>query len=147
MAAQLIKNVLPQIRLRSIFLFLFCAAIGMTGARNFIGWLEPAADVAIGIGLLQQVWQLRTVRSTQFKLTNQILIARAYAIFWRIAILLSVVGLQVWEFLVARQVVVASERSFVFVDPLTDGLPQLCVLIVLCNSYLRWRPERTKTSW
>jgi hypothetical protein len=138
---------LPQIRLRTMFLFIVCAAIGMTTSADPVGWIAPAFQAAVVVGLLQQARELQKHKLSETDAITELSFARRYAIFWRIATSGLLVGCMTWLILLSKNMVGMPERSeIVFNDLPRDGLPQLCVLIAVCNSLMRWRPARTSFS-
>jgi hypothetical protein len=135
---------LPQIRLRTMFLFIVCAAVGMTTSADPLGWIAPAFETAIVVGLLQQARELQKCRLSEAGFTGELKFARRYAIFWRIAICILIVGCMVWRMLLSKKIVALPEHRKIFInDVFSDGLPQICVLIAVCNSHMRWRAVRS----
>jgi hypothetical protein len=137
----------PQIRLRTIFLLFFCAAVGLTTSSNPIGAIGPTIETAIVIGLLQQAWQLLFWRTSECNLNTELSFARRFAILWRVAVAMILGACVIWQLLLARKFVASPEPSeLLLIDPLGQGLSQLCVLIALCNSLMRWRLARSPIS-
>src|SRR5262245_11650244 len=130
----------PQLRLRTIFLLIFCAAVGLTAAGAPVSAILPAIQTAMVIGLTQQARQLVRWTPSESNTDCDLLLARRFAIGWRIALAVLMAALLITEMLVAGRYVVLPERENILtLEPHTDGLPPLCMLVVLCNSLARWR--------
>jgi len=60
-------TIIPRIRLRTIFLLFFCAAVGLATYPDVFGALLPTAATAIVIGLLQQTRSLLAWRPDEVR--------------------------------------------------------------------------------
>jgi hypothetical protein len=136
----------PQIRLRTIFLLFFCAAVGLTTSKSPNGALRATAEITIVISLFQQAWQLLRWRTTECDNSHELSFARRFAIFWRFAIAVILGACVLSRLLLAKHFVLPPERGELFFYPLDQGLPQLCILIALCSSCARWRSSRPVVS-
>src|SRR5690348_16324884 len=117
-----------QFRLQTIFLLVFCTAVGFTVSAGWIGALEATFQVAVVIGLLQQAWQLIDWRPPATSLERELTFARQFGILWRVAISITLASCFVWLMLLTRKIIALPERhEIAFIVPLQDGLPQLCV--------------------
>jgi hypothetical protein len=147
----------PQIRLRTLFLYFVCAAVGLTCGTSppppvdptlaglnddsIVNWyygLLSAASVAIVIGLIQQVICLRGAsRSEQTRDAN---IALRFSIFWRAAIastLLLCVVVRVGEL---YGFIELPETDLFISEIFPNCVWLICVFIVLSDSVSRCRP-------
>jgi len=132
----------PRIRLRTLFLLFFCAAIGLSTYPNLLGALEPAVQTAIIVGLMQQIRRFVLWNPSELRAVTAFWFARLFAILWRAVVAITLAGCMLRTMLLARGVVTPSDReSILIIQPLSDGLPQLCMLIVVCNSLMRWRAQ------
>src|SRR5215207_301445 len=112
-------NSAPQIRLRTIFLLFTCAAVGLTTSSKPLGAIRATIEVAIAIGLLQQAWQLCYWRTLERSTTSELSFARQFAIFWRIAVAITLGGCIVWRILLARQFIASRDlHNFLIIEPL-----------------------------
>jgi hypothetical protein len=137
----------PQIRLRTIFLLFFCVAVGLTASKSPLGAIGATIEIAIAIGLLQQARELFVWLPSQGKLIEELSFARRFAIFWRVAVATTLGACVTWRMLLARQFIGPPDRNdFLLIEPLDEGLSQLCVVIALCNSLSRWRSARSVVS-
>jgi hypothetical protein len=150
---------LPRIRLRTIFLFFFCAAVGLTcgiappepvdptfGAWIYVpklNWhyaLLAVASVAMVIGLGQQALQLVHSEFSGGDNAAEYRFARQFGIAWRVAIAALLAACLAMRLLLSRQVIRFPERNdIVFVDIVPDCIWAICIVIVLSNSVARWR--------
>jgi len=132
----------PRIRLRSLFLLVFCCAVGLTTSADPLGALEPALETAIVIGLAQQTRRLLRWHPDELGAVPTLRFAKRFAVVWRILVAAALSTGIVRNMLLARAFMQEVPREeFLLIDPLNDGLQQLCVLIVICNSLFRWRSE------
>jgi hypothetical protein len=100
------------------------------------------------IGLLQQAWQLFVWRTSESTITQELSFARRFAIYWRTAVAIILGACVIWRLLLAKQFVASPEQhDFLLINPFNEGLPQLCVLVALCNSLMRWRSARSVVSF
>ena len=131
-------KLIPRIRLRTIFLLIFCASVGLATYPDPLSALEPAIATAMVMGLLQQFRQLWLWRSDDSD--TSIAFARQFALFWR-AGLAAVIGSCLATALLDRNAVLGlsvEQRVTLYSEVLGPIMP-LCLLIVLCNSLTRWR--------
>lgn len=145
----------PQIRLRTVFLLFFCAAVGLATYRDSLGALEPAIATAMAIGLLQQSRQLWRWRpGTQ---QNDFAFARQFALFWRVC-LAAILGACVVTELFQRNgwLFVNDEQRVTWYKSVLWPVLPISTTVVLCNSVLRWRggliagttsPRRSRLAW
>src|SRR3954453_14144097 len=99
----------PQIRLRTIFLLFFCAAVGLTTSTSPSIALRTTAEITIVIGLLQQAWQLLRWRPTECNSFAELAFARRFAIFWRVAVAVILGACILWRLLLAKQFATSPE--------------------------------------
>jgi len=137
----LAMTVIPQIRLRTIFLLVTCAAVGFTADPHFLGALEPMIQALMAVGLAQQVRTLAACGSTQAPIANEIRFSRSFGIAWRTVVAITLVGGILYSMLVTRGFIPTSDRDEqLMTGPLHEGVIRLCMLVILCNSLVRWRP-------
>jgi hypothetical protein len=140
----------PQIRLRTIFVLFFCAAVGLTASKGPLDAIRRTVEITIAIGLLQQAWQMLHWRTLECR-SAELSFARRFAIIWRIVVAATLVVCVIWQLLLTKQFVAPPDQNTLLTFYSLDVwqisvLPQLCVLIALCNSLTRWRPPRSKVS-
>jgi hypothetical protein len=133
----------PRIRLQTIFLLIFCAAVGLAANNASFSGLNSTILTAMVIGLVQQAHQLAKWHPSDQSTGGELSPARRYAIVWRICMASMMAALLIFEMLLSQnRIVLRENRQFDFV-PLTEGLPLICMLVVLCNSLVRWRYSLT----
>src|SRR5687767_5429397 len=130
---------MPRIRLRTLFLIFFCAAIGLTcgmaptaadidSINPELNWhhaLLAAASVAIVIGLLQQANRLRRRHTIVPATSSEFHFARLFGIAWRIVIAVSISACLVLQLLVSRKIISLPDNDeFLYLDsePIPDAL-------------------------
>ena len=133
-------NSAPRIRLRTIFLLVACVAVGLAADPDPRGALEPIIQAVMAVGLVQQIRTLVTW-PTPSPVANEIKFARLFAISWRAAVAITFVGVILYSMLVSHKFLPQPDRAeLLLIEPLHDGLIYVCMLVVICNSLVRWRP-------
>jgi hypothetical protein len=150
---------ISQVRLRTIFLAICCAAIGLTCATSTLapeklffielptlkvhhGLMATASAIAI-VGLLQQI-RVLLARSKKIEPSGSQRCALRFAVWWRIAIAVLIAACLVARILISRGMITLSESEHVYmVGIFPDTLLQICLIVVLTNSIWRWAsPKR-----
>lgn len=130
----------PRIQLRTIFVLVSCAAVGLAADPNPKSALGPIIQAVMIIGLLQQIRTLVAWRSTQLPLASEIKFAWSFAIFWRIAVATTFAGFILYSMLLSRGFLSTLDRhELLLIEPLRDGVIYVLMLVVLCSSLARWR--------
>jgi hypothetical protein len=156
-----------QIDLRTIFLVLLCASVGLTCAsappsresvrlHAFLGTSAPSLDLHSGllafvaaamiVGLAQQ---LRTILTRQLALANDspdIRFARLFAIVWRVVIAAVISICLVAKVLILRQVVSLPDNDTFQRNAFPDALLEVAMIFVLSDSIRRRRPSPIRKS-
>lgn len=133
-------NWAPQIRLRTIFLLFFCAAVGLATYPDLLGALSPAIATAMGIGLVQQTRSLLAWQPDNVPNCDELTFARRFAIVWRIVLATTIAACLFVEMLLAKGLIEIPEReAILLIESFTLGILPFCMIIVLCNSMVRWR--------
>ncbi len=141
---------IPKFRLGTIFLFVFCYAIGLTITRDALGALEPTVAVAILIGLGQEIGQLWRWTPPSPPPRASFTFARHFAILWRCIVVAVIFRQFAVDFL--RLALPPSPDTtpdfssniladFSLVSGIFPSPCLVCILIVLCSSIERWRPK------
>jgi hypothetical protein len=134
-------NSMPRIRLRTIFLLVSCVAVGLAADPDPLGALEPIIQAVMAVGLVQQIRTLVKWQPAQLPVVNEVRFSRWFAISWRAAIALTFVCVILYSMLVSHNFVSFPDRhDGLAIEPLHDGLIYVCMLVVICNSLVRWRP-------
>jgi hypothetical protein len=129
----------PRIRLRTIFLLVFCISIGLAVTRSVPGAIEPTVTTVLIIGLAQQIRALWRYRPD----ASQFDFARRFSIAWRATVFLTLTFQLVDSFTNWSTTLIASSLGeslngtqwLVFLSA-----PHfICILVVLCSSIERWR--------
>jgi hypothetical protein len=138
MSAHVKTRLLPQIRLRTLFLLFVCAAVGLATYREPLGAFEPAIATAMVIGLLQQSRQLWHWEGAMGE--NDLAFARRFGLVWRIGGAAVISSCLLLEMLINNEVLQLSDEQRVrlTVDALLP-ITSLSLTAVLCNSVARWR--------
>jgi hypothetical protein len=137
----------PRIRLRTIFLLVSCVAVGLAADPDPRSALEPIIQAVMAVGLVQQIRTLVTWQPTQSPVASEIKFARLFAIAWRAAIAMTFVGVIVYSMLLSQNLLPQPDRDeLLMIEPLHDGLIYVCMLVVICNSLVRWRRAPSNTS-
>lgn len=156
---------LPQIRLRTVFLIIFCAAVGMTCATAPKAEDDPslklfgfhvaqlnlhyaflsAAAMAMVIGLTQQARMLARWQLPESVNNDDLFFARSIAICWR-AIVAIIIGVcLVARILILRRVINLPEHeNFYPSEIFPDTLLLMSVILVLTDSIRRWQRKNLK---
>jgi len=139
-------NVFPRIRLRTLFVLFFCAAVGLTTYPSPIDALGPAIATAIVIGLVQQTRLLRAWHPAEIDVAGELAFARRLAIVWRVLVAAVMSTLIVGELLIQSGMMVLPERKELsFLPQPWQSIRMFCVIFVLCNSVARWRRSSAKS--
>jgi len=136
----------PRIRLRTIFLLVACVAAGLAVDPTPSGAIEPIIIAIMAVGLAQQIRTLVKWQPTQAPAARELEFARLFAISWRAAVAILFAGYLLYAMLLRQRFLTFPERGeLIFIEPLHDGLVSVCMLVVLCNSLIRWRanPEHS----
>jgi hypothetical protein len=147
----------PTIQLRTIFVIVFCAAVGLTCAtavpdktfpgsarlypiQNLIHFLLYSAAVAMIAGLVQQIRQLARLEPTASASNNNLRFALVFAVTWRAAIAFGLFICTVGQILLAREKIHLPQSDLLFVRTIfPDTLALICAIAVLASSNERWR--------
>lgn len=131
---------LPRFRLRTILVFFFCAAVGLAISPYPTGALQPAIATAMVIGLLQQLRVLWSSPVDEMEISNQLTLARRFAIVWRAFIAAVMAGCLILQLLTFRKMLALPEHLDVSLsEDLHEYVLSFCVVLVLCNSVARWQ--------
>jgi hypothetical protein len=152
-----------QIRLRTIFLIFFCAAIGMTCASSPRGWVDPAASIlpiytpqlniyhgllysgcmAIAIGLAIQALDLFKTKPPSKSYDSDLRFARTLAIAWRLNVAAMLILCLSARMFISRHILhLPDHTDLFFSDIFPDNLALILVIFVLTESLARWRRVR-----
>jgi hypothetical protein len=150
---------LPQIRLRTMFLFFACAAIGLTCATGLpekdsagFAWLHIIAPrknpyyfflytsvTVIVAGLAAQTRDLARLKSGSLARSNDLRFAWSFAISWRAAIALALCACAVGRILLAREIIRLPDEFLAQETVFPDTLALIGIIVVLSNSIERRR--------
>ena len=150
-------NSMPRIRLRTIFLLLICAAVGLTcgsgptfrdaggipGLSRYFNFYYVAlatSSVAMVIGLAQQVRALYPAAVPARE--KQADFAVRFDIVWRIGISITLLLCMLCRILATREFVQLPRTEIFEIFPECVWL--ICVIIVLASSIGRWRPQERR---
>jgi hypothetical protein len=150
---------IPQIRLRTVFLLFFCAAVGLAVGTSpapvvdsslvgiidvsQLNWhygLLSAASIAMLIGLVEQLRQLARLQPRDATERAEFAFAAWYGIVWRTVVAATIAICLLVRLLVDRQYLQLPEHQDLFwYDVIPNQLWLFGVIIVLSNSVARWR--------
>ncbi|MEX0611340.1 MAG: hypothetical protein WD229_04395 [Pirellulales bacterium] len=134
-------KLVPRIRLRTVFLLFFCAAVGLATYGDPVGAMEPAIATAMVIGLIQQSRQLQLWVPPPDSPTQSLIFARAFAITWRLLIA-ALIGFCLIVTLLNRggPLRLADETRIGWYFHFLFRTLTVCTTVVMCNSLARWQP-------
>ncbi len=157
-----LKKAFPQVRLRTLFVVFFCAAVGMTCATapvvenpdlkslglhlprlNLHNAFLAAASMALVISLVQQIRKLIQVREIDAA-DDDIRFARRFGIVWRAVVAAIVVACIAVQLLLSRNVVSLPEHTPGYWYDIIPNILWIVCLIVTLSACLR-REERKKS--
>jgi hypothetical protein len=167
---------LPQIRLRTLFFLIFCAAVGLAiGASpkdnsaptlTIFGWknaelnwhyaLLSAASVAVIAGLFKEIAQLRKWQPLDGADGRSLLFAKKFAVLWRGAVCGLLIVCLITALLIAQRVVKLPETETRFSYELFPYAAWVvCLIVVLSVSVVRLKrpnfangkPRRETALW
>jgi hypothetical protein len=149
-----------QIRLRTIFLIFFCAAVGMTCATTPAERVDPVASIlpiytpqlniyhgllysacmAMAIGLAVQARDLFKTRPHSTSSDTDFRFARTLAIVWRINVAAMLVLCLSARMLISRHILHLPDHTDLFYsDIFPDNIALILVIFVLTESLAHWR--------
>jgi hypothetical protein len=158
-------QLLPQLRLHTLFLLFFCAAIGLTCATapsdpaDFVHTLFSmhvrqlnvhyallcAAAAAMVIGLSQQVRFLACSGPCEPN-DGPIAFAKSLAIAWRVLIAIGITTCLGMRILIARRLLKLPEGQNTWdFNVVPDAVLYVFTIVVLSDSIQRWKPKRIET--
>jgi hypothetical protein len=158
-----VRKLLPQIRLSTILLIFFCAAVGMTCATappavtdpdlKSLGYYLPqlnlhyamlyAASMAMVIGLMQQINSLLRADLRIANGGNGVRFAKSFAIGWRITIAAMILVCMASRILISRRMMQLPEHNDFFGNEIfPDTLAMICTIFVLSDSVHSWRHDK-----
>jgi hypothetical protein len=162
-----VKSRMPQLKLRTVFFFFVCAAVGLTCASSpavevdpqFVGLTEipqlnwhygllAAASVAIVVGVCQEAVYLARWQSDSD--AGDIRFARLYAIAWRCTMALVIAACEIVRLLVSRRVIsLPVHDDFYLGDLIPDLVWMVGLTVVLTSSLHRFlrNPDRPQPGW
>jgi hypothetical protein len=128
----------PRFRLWTLFFLISCAAVGLA-AKGVL----YAAYVAMVVGLVQQIRQLRSATRTQEVRESSVLFALRYATLWRLLLAVLMSGCIIFQILLSQGAIRLPDRQdLLLIEPDYDVVAQVCAIVVLSNSLMRWRVPR-----
>jgi len=145
-------NLVPRIRLRTIFVLFFCTAVGLAAYPHPLSALEPAIVTAMVIGLSQQSWQLWRLRLGASD--SGLGFAREFSIVWRVGLAFVMAACVIATVVYRNGLLQLTDEekvslSFDLLNPFTS----ISIAFVLCNSILRlrsgldYREKQPQWSW
>lgn len=156
---------LPQIRLRTLFLFFFCAATGLTCATvpskpvdpalgpfvtpqlNFYYAFFYSASTAIVVGLIAEARSLTKWNRATPTHDNKIRFARTLAIAWRIGVASMLTACLMAHLLIEREILKLPDHDDLPPgDIFPEAMATILLVFVLVQSLARWRQTSTQIS-
>jgi hypothetical protein len=129
----------PQFRLRTLFLLVFCAAVGLAAK----GLMYPIYTAMV-VGLAQQINELRLQRDPPGIGERSLSFAISFAIGWRFVLAALLSFCIVFQLLFVRKILQDWTRQDLFLStpPDYDVVAQVCAIVVFSNSISRWEGPR-----
>jgi hypothetical protein len=137
-----LSRFVPRVRLSTVFLLIFCVAVGLAIHPNPLDALTPTIASAMCLGLIQQARQLFRAKRTNVDTDSHWSFAFKFAILWRLALASVIAACLVSQMSISHHLwQEPTSGDLIVYQSSIWTVVQICMIVVLSDSVRRWSPH------